>query len=41
MLKEFAFYLDAWNWCRQNSVDISKITRYNMNCWTVKVDKAK
>jgi len=41
MIKEFPFYLEAWNWCRQNSVDITKITRYNWKTWTVKLNRVK
>jgi len=41
MTKEFPFYLEAWMWCREHQVDISKISRYNWKTWIVKLNKAK
>jgi len=40
-VKEFPFYLEAWLWCRENSIDINQISRYNWKTWIVKYTKLK
>lgn len=32
---EFFFYLDAWNYCRQENVSLEKIKRKNWTTWTI------
>ncbi len=34
----FSFYLDAWNFCRQNHIEIEKITRQDWATWVVNIE---
>lgn len=31
----FDFYLDAWNYCRANHVDLNKIRKLNFRKWII------
>lgn len=32
---EFAYYLEAWKYCRDNKVNLDKITKKNFRTWQV------
>jgi hypothetical protein len=34
----FHFYLDAWNFCRSNKINISKIKRKDWETWSVEFE---
>jgi hypothetical protein len=34
----FSFYLDAWNFCRHNNIEIEKITRQDWATWVVNIE---
>jgi hypothetical protein len=34
-LKDFSFYLDAWNYCRINKIDIAFIQKKDFRNWNV------
>jgi len=34
-LKEFSFYLDAWNYCRMHNLDLSKIVKKDFRTWNI------
>lgn len=37
----FHFYLDAWKFCKDNSIDMSKIKRNDWATWVVVFDAAQ
>lgn len=37
----FHFYLDAWKFCKDNSIDLSKIKRNDWATWVVEVNEAE
>ncbi len=37
----FHFYLDAWKFCKDNQIDLSKIKRNNWTTWVVEVNAAE
>lgn len=37
----FKFYLDAWNFCRQNKIDYKTITRIDWWTWAVETNAPK
>lgn len=34
-MKDFHFYLDAWQYCHQNKIDLKFITRLDWKTWRV------
>lgn len=37
----FHFYLDAWKFCKDNSIDMSNIKRNDWTTWVVKIDETE
>ncbi len=37
----FKFYLDAWKFCKDNSIDMNKIERNDWVTWMVKFDETE
>lgn len=40
-MEYFHFYLDAWKFCKDNSIDMSKIKRNDWATWMVKFDETE
>lgn len=41
MNKEFFFYLDAWQYCSQNNIALSSISRKDWKTWEIKTPSRK
>lgn len=37
MMRYFEFYLDAWNFCRQNKLDSTRLIRKNWKQWGIEL----
>lgn len=38
MMAEFAYFLDAWRYCRDHNIDVSAIQRRDWKTWIVSTD---
>lgn len=39
-MREFSFFLDAWQYCRENDIDMKHIHKKDFRNWFVDIDSA-